>query len=263
MNENGTNVGNPNVGGEANVTSTVNPVENSIPSVQPLPANLSNPVNVVPPTTPVVENSVGVVNTDPGAVVNEDLKKVEINYTPPSKFKVFMMIFFFILLIAFVIFLPEITSYVHLIQSGKLNQEEEKITTGKMTCTLKNHTTNLDKDYNVVFSFAGNKLEKTQITVTTKGDVTLDEEILDEINNTCEQLSKNVKNINGVSVSCDYIEGKVTEYQNFDLANINAEQLDSAFTEAGGNQPNYTYGQDMDSIEKNMKISNYECTRTR
>ena len=102
-----------------------------------------------------------------------------------------------------------------------------------------------------------------QLTITTRGDVTQDEAVLDNLNQTCEQLSKNVKKINGVSVTCDYVDGKLVESQHFELSGINAEQLDSAFTEAGGTQPNYTYGQNIDSIENNMKASNYECIRTK
>lgn len=39
-----------------------------------------------------------------GAMVNEKLKKVEVEYKPPSKFKVGLMLFFFVLILAFIIF---------------------------------------------------------------------------------------------------------------------------------------------------------------
>ncbi len=246
------------------VSSNVVPANmvNTTPNVQPpLPASSPTPVSVTQNTTATEVSADN--GSDSQTLVNEDLKKVEINYTPPSKFKIFMMIFFFVGILSFVIFLPDITSYVHKLQSGELNQVEEKITTGRMTCSLENHTTNLDKKYSVVFTFAASKLEKMQLTITTRGDVTQDEAVLDNLNQTCEQLSKNVKKINGVSVTCDYVDGKLVESQHFELSGINAEQLDSAFTEAGGTQPNYTYGQNIDSIEKNMKASNYECIRTK
>ena len=261
-------VGNPQVQSQTQPQSPIQPQVQ--PQIQPLPTNVTNPVNVST-VSPTIQNasvspspsSVGGNQTDPGAVVNENLKKVEINYTPPSKFKIFLLIVFFILLLAFVIFLPEITEYMRKMQSGELNQGTEKITTGTLTCTLENHTTNLDKEYEVVFSFAVSKLEKMRITTITRGDITLDEATLDELNNTCTQLSKNVKKLKGIGVTCDYANGKLIETQNFELANVDADQLNAAFTEAGGTVPNYTYGQDIDSIEKNMNASNYQCSRTK
>ena len=47
-----------------------------------------------------------------GAMVNEKLKKVEVEYKPPSKFKIGLMLFFFVLILAFIIFLPEVTQYM-------------------------------------------------------------------------------------------------------------------------------------------------------
>lgn len=246
------------------------------PQIQPLPTpqNVSNPVTPTPTVTNTSspsytsstsspQNPSMMGNTDPGAVVNENLKKVDINYTPPSKFKVFSMIVFFILLVVFVLFLPEITSYVNKIKSGEMNQANEKITTGMMKCTLSSHTTNLDKDYEVTFSFKDNQLESTKFLITTRGDITEDETELNKLNDVCTKLSENVKDINGVSISCDYTTGQLIEKQNFQLKELNDEELDAAFVEAGGNNPGYSYGQDMDNVEKQMNASKYTCERSR
>lgn len=211
-------------------------------------------------------NSLTLTNTVPDnsnkdAIDNEKLKKVEINYTPPSKLKVFALILLFIILIGFVIFLPEVSEYLSLLMNKEETQEEIKITTGKMTCTLSSHTQNLNKDYEIIFSFTDNKLDSTQISTTTKGDITLDEEILDQLNNQCELLSTSVKSLNGVSVSCDYRNGQLIEKQRFNLREINEEELTATFVEAGVNNPEYQAGQDMDKIESNMSISQYECER--
>ena len=45
-------------------------------------------------------------------IKNDKLKEVEINYTPPSKGKIFLLVVFFILLIGFVIFLPDISKMI-------------------------------------------------------------------------------------------------------------------------------------------------------
>lgn len=231
----------------------------------------SNPNNVANTSVPLVNNTTNVVSNsstntvsnDPGAIVNEPVKKVEINYTPPSKFKVFVLVLFFILLIAFVFFLPEITSFVDKYRSGELNQSSEKVVNGKMKCSLSSQTDNLDKNYFVTFSFSNNKLEKVQFSIATRGDINDDEEELDNLVNTCNKLSTTAKNISGITVKCNYSNGELVEEQSYDLKNINSEDLNAAYFEAGGNDPGYEFGQDMDDIESKMKASNYNCERSK
>ena len=249
------------VSSEPVITTPVNPepvVQNSVPV---------NPEPVV--TTPVVENTtpqmnIPNVNTpDSNAIVNENLKKVEINYTPPSKFKIVVLVLFFIALLGFIIFLPDITSLINKYRSGVGGEKEEIITTGRLECSLSTNTANLDKNYDAMFRFTDSKLEKTEFVYTTRGDVTLDEETLDKLANTCKQLKENVKGMQGVTIQCNYSDGKLEEIQTFDLSVIDVEKLGSAFTEAGGTNPTYQYGQDIDKIESNMKASNYTCKRVR
>ena len=185
----------------------------------------------------------------------------DVNYKPPGKFKIFLLIVFFILLIAFVLFLPEITEYINVMKSGGLNYEKEEITTGKLICTISSSTTNLDKDYELKFSYTDKKLQKVQFFITTKGDVSLDEETLDELANNCKLLKENVKDIDGVSIRCDYTDGKLEETQNYDLTILNEEDLDAAFVEAGGNKPEYKKDQDIDKLERNLIASGYTCER--
>ena len=230
------------------------PVE--VPPVETAPVT-----PVAEETTPATTEPIGDASGDKNAIVNENLKKVEINYTPPSKFKTTMMILFFIFLIAFVIFLPEITSFVNKYKSGQLTYKEEKITTGKLECSLSTNTTNLDKNYELVFRFTDNKLEKTEFSITTRGDSTLDEGTLDELANTCKKLSASAGSMNGVNIRCEYTDGKLVETQVFDLVELDKEALNAAFTEAGGNNPEYEYGQNMDQIERSMNASGYTCAR--
>ena len=224
----------------------------------------SSPTNVVNNTTNAASNSsVNTVSSDPGAIINEPVKKVEIDYKPPSKFKVFILVVFFILLIAFVFFLPEITSFVDKYRSGELNQSSEKIVNGKMKCSLSSQTDNLDKNYFITFSFSNNKLEKVQFSIATRGDINNDEEELDSLADACNKLSTTAKNISGITVKCNYSNGELVEEQSYDLKNINSDDLNAAYFEAGGNDPGYDFGQDMDVIESKMKASNYNCERSK
>ena len=231
------------------------------PQVQPVVnAPVVEPQVVSQPTetAQINNNSVG---TDPNAILNENLKKVEINYTPPSKLKVVLMIIFFVLILAFIIFLPNITTFINKYKSGNIEEKEEVITTGRLKCSLNTTTTNLDKDYYLVFKFTDSKLERTEFTITTKGDVTLDEETLNKLAATCKQLKENVDGMKGVTIQCNYTDGKLEEIQTFDLSVVDDEKLNSAFSESGGNNPEYKYGQDIDGIEKNMNASGYSCKR--
>ena len=216
-------------------------------------------------TDPGNIGNIGPANTnipDPNGLVNENLKKVEVNYTPPSKGKTVALIMFFVFLIAFVIFLPEISTLVNKLKSGNQEEGTQKITTGKLTCNYSTNTANLDKDYRLVFMFTDNKLEKLDYTTTTKGDPSLDAKTMDDLADKCKLLKEFTGSVSGISVSCDYSEGKLIERQSFDYASLDTDGLDSAYAEAGGTNPQYANGQDMDGIEKNMNASGYTCERT-
>lgn len=236
-----------------------------IPVVDPtaVPQNVSSAENPSA-TVPAPDSAATLPPTsggDSGVVLNEKLKEVEINYTPPSKGKIISLIVLFILLIAFVLFLPEITTFINIYMSGNSEKTEEIITTGKLKCSLSTSTSNLDKTYDLTFNFTDSKLQRTAFEITTRGDSTEDEAVLDEMANICNQLSKNVDGLNGVNVSCSYSNGQLKERQTFDLSQVNPEELDSAFEEAGGNNPEYRYEQDIDTIEKGMYASGYSCER--
>ena len=198
---------------------------------------------------------------DPNSAVNENLKKVEVNYTPPSKGKTVALILFFVFLIGFVIFLPNITTLINKFKSGNVEGGETVITTGRLVCEFDTNTTNLDKSYKLVFAFTDNKLDKLDYTITTKGDPSLDAKTLDELADRCKKLKSATGSVDGVTVSCDYSEGKLIERQAFVYVNLDADGLDAAYAEAGGTNPQYANGQDMDTIEKNMNASGYSCKR--
>ena len=189
----------------------------------------------------------------------ERLRKANENYKPPSKFKIFMLIVFFGLMIGYILFLPQVNSFVSSFLSK--TEKEAKITTGILECDLSTNTENLDYIYERDFSFTDNKLEEADFTITTKGDVTLDEQTLDQMSTHCNSLKDLTSSVDGVSIQCDYTEGKLVQKEKFQYANINDELLSSAYAEAGGTKPEFTYQQDMDSVEKTMNANGYSCMR--
>ena len=229
---------------------------NSQPSMATINATPRDPIGI--PTMKTMPSNDGSV---PTKSETENLKRVEVEYKPPSKFKLVILILFFAGLIAFVMFLPEIKEYVEDFQNRGKKNETEKITTGRLKCSLKSNTKTLDKNYDLVFKFTDNKLEKTEFTITNKGDPTSDEKELDELESSCKILEKAAESLDGLYVKCSNKTGILTEVQNMDLKELDLEKLDSAFTEAGANNPEYKYQQDMDEIEKQMNASGYTCKR--
>lgn len=251
---------NPNVGvqptevGVATTSSTVTSNQTS---------NLTNSSNVVTPVVSNVETNQNIATPVDGdnVIANEKLKNVEINYTPPSKAKTFFTFLMFALIIGFVIFLPEITEAVNQYKANKNALDDSVITTGRLECDLTSNTANLDITYSRVFKFTNSELDEAEFKVTTRGDATLDEQTLNDMSSKCNLLKEHTGSIVGVDINCDYSEGKLVETQRFKYASINLEDLNAAFTEAGGIYPEFENKQNIDNIEKNMNASGYSCIR--
>ena len=190
----------------------------------------------------------------------EFIKKANEEYKPNSKFKSFMLFVFFAALIAFIIFLPQIQSFIST-HSGGGAKEASKIVTGKLVCELKTNTENLNIEYKSIFSMTDNKLYGLEHSVSTKGDRNLDAETLDGLNEKCEKLKDATADINGISVSCKYDNTTITQTEDFTYSELEADKLDAAFAEAGGTYSGFDEGQDMDAIEKEMKANGYTCNR--
>ena len=201
--------------------------------------------------------------TNPGpdkeTLKQEKLKNIQNNYKAPSKFKTFMLIVFFILLIAFIFFLPEIQVYFSELTSGK--KEEEEITTGKLVCTLDASTTNLTKEIERVFTFTDKKLQSATFTTVIKGDPTKDEDALNEANDKCVLIKKSIKGVEGISVECKYEEGKLEEIEKFDYKTYEIEKVRTAYSEAGGEVVEYDYGHDIDKVMTSMRQGGFTCNK--
>lgn len=258
-----------------NTVTTTNSVNTNVNSTGVVPSTtsstgVSNSTNVVPNNQVNMVQSNSVINPNAtnqvnpnggGEVVPENLKSVEIDYKPPSKFKIFVLVVFFVALIAFVLFLPEITEFVNKYKSKE--NEEVKIVDGKLLCSLESTTVNLTNNHDVTISFKDNKAESLRMVTDVKGSTTEDAKELDKLNEECKILEEHTKGMEGVSVSCEYSERLFEKKQSFELASVNFEELDSVYSEAGGTVPEYRYGDDMDEVEKSFKAAGYSCVRER
>lgn len=183
------------------------------------------------------------------------------NYKPPGAFKTFLLIVFFGGLVAFIIFLPEIQAFVAQQRSGKVTSNE--ITTGKLICKLKTNTANLDKSFERIFNYTDKKLVSSTFTTVIKGDITEDATTLDELNEKCRLIKTSVADINGISITCDYASGILTEKETFDYKEYDMEKVKTAYTEAGGDVLEYEYGHDIDKIQTTMLQGGFTCNKER
>lgn len=277
-NNNQNNVVNNPVNGNTNIGNTnVNSQQPSIEHSNQINASQSinqNTVNSVPSSNNVQNSQVqsttmqmpqvnqGNVEQKPtaNAIENGSTNKNP-NYKPPGAFKTFLLIVFFGGLVAFIIFLPEIQAFVAQQRSGKVTSNE--ITTGKLICKLKTNTANLDKSFERIFNYTDKKLVSSTFTTVIKGDITEDATTLDELNEKCRLIKTSVADINGISITCDYASGILTEKEAFDYKEYDMEKVKTAYTEAGGDVLEYEYGHDIDKIQTAMLQGGFTCNKER
>jgi len=277
-NNNQNNVVNNPVNGNTNIGNTnVNPQQPSIEHSNQINASQSinqNTVNSVPSsnndqnsqvqstTMQMPQVNQGNVEQKPtaNAIENSSTNKNP-NYKPPGAFKTFLLIVFFGGLVAFIIFLPEIQAFVAQQRSGKVTSNE--ITTGKLICKLKTNTANLDKSFERIFNYTDKKLVSSTFTTVIKGDITEDATTLDELNEKCILIKTSVADINGISITCDYASGILTEKETFDYKEYDMEKVKTAYTEAGGDVLEYEYGHDIDKIQTTMLQGGFTCNKER
>ena len=172
------------------------------------------------------------------------------------------LILFFVFLIAFVIFLPDIRN---LYIQYKTHVEEEEIDSGKLICTLDRSTDELDITYTETFSFKNYLLKSFNYKVETKGDANKDVEKFKELYNKCDNLSKSIgkSNLSGVYIECNYVEGDntVVETQSFDYNTVDKTGVKSAYTEAGFEYPEFELDENINEIEKSVLAGGFSCQR--
>lgn len=196
-----------------------------------------------------VDNSSSTANSDEDYV-----------YVPPSKFRYFLLIVFFFVLLGMIIFLPEITEIVNL-KLFENNNVVEEIVDGTLECSLKKTGTSLDTVFTAKFSYTDLKLDKLTFTTTINGDSKLDYDVLNQDYNECLKLRDSAYSIDGVAISCDLASSSVitTEIVRYNIVDI--MKATSAFSEAGGVFPEFESREDINKIEREMNASGYSCSK--
>ena len=242
----------PAVFANTSVPTVVNPLEVKPEEVKQ---------EAVSEVKPAVSNEETTKSNDKVSEYQEKLKKAQENYKPPSKFQMALTIFMFITFILFIIFLPDISENIRRLKNGPGEVIEPEPTTGTLVCTLENNTANLDKSYNREFKYEDNKLKSSVIETVTRGDITLDEALLDDLYNKCVTIKNGVEGVDGITVVCEYQEGLLIERERFDYKTFNTELINAAYAEAGSTVLEFDYEADIDEIMKSMLQSGFTCKK--
>lgn len=249
----------PTVSPTANATAQAAPAQ---PVTQTPTAQVSQPAQ---PTTQSVQNNQA--PTQPAKPLTKKeakrlaKEKAKQEKRAKSNFRYIMTIILFVLLFAFVFYLPEISHYIN--EKQYLKGDEEVITTGNLECTKKDNDKDYDYEYSNTFSFTNSKLTRLYFKTSTSGSLSKDLDHLEKIKDKCDNLKIQVKKLDGVAVKCDLDDKTVTVEQELNYVDIDVDKVTNAYVEAGGVYPNYKYNDNINKVEKDMKAAGYTCKRTR
>ncbi len=228
-------------------------------------ASQTNPNSPVVPQQNVSVNnntqSVASNNTisPPPAAIEDTSVKVEKEKGGPSTFKRVMAAILFVLLMAMVYFLPEITSFMNDMRD---KSKQEKITTGVMECKLKKSNKKLDINIEALFYFTNSQLYKMEYTTVHTGDKIDDKADLEKLYDECLILKQEAGELDGVTISCSLNSGVNSNKQILDYEKLDLKEVTSAYTEAGGVYPaEFKKSEDIDKIESEMTANKYICNR--
>ena len=177
----------------------------------------------------------------------------------PSGFLTFLLIVFFIFLIGFVFFLPDISEYMRVLkENGNLTE----ITNGKLICTYSRTSDKLNLDYTQTFEYSDKKLFR----FTSKEEVTGEKEDsadLTNMYNSCVKLEAVAGGIKGINISCQSLTNKFTRIETFNYNEIGSDntKAKTAYVEGGGTYPEFKYDENIDDVEVSVKQAGYTCKK--
>lgn len=199
------------------------------------------------------------INQDEGNKNNND-SPVEDDNKGPSTFAKVMTTLLFIFLFTFVYFLGDITEFIN---QKKLEKESAEMLSGKLICENTKTTDNLDIRISATFTFENKGITVLNYTTTSNGDKIKDKKDLEKLYTDCKTLKEEVKTYSGVNIVCSLNSGVNTVKQTFNYANLKYEEINSAYSEAGGVYPQFKYKDDINSVESKMIAADYSCEKVR
>ncbi len=251
MNNNTTNTPNNNQNQNNNTNQNI-PLSNN---VNPQLNTQQNIVNQTVPQQGTIPPSVSTVvtpnNTNQVKETSNNKEDFDDNIGP-SKGKVVLLLVFFILVLVFVVFLPDISS---IIKTGKFSSNSNEIANGTLSCSMTKSLDNTETTYEMNFSFTNKKLQVSTLNITTESE---DKNVINEKYLECKNIEEISDKTSGIDVSCSSSSSISTMRENYTYNIIDTNNL-TKFTEAGGTYPEHEFEQDIYDIKSSMIKNGYDC----
>lgn len=243
-------------------SNTNNTPNNNLNQNGPISNNINNQINnqqnIVNQTVPqqgAIQPSVSTVvtseNTNQVQQVVNNKEEFDDNIGP-SKGKVAVLLIFFILVLAFVVFLPDISS---IIKTGKISSASNEVVNGVLSCSMSKSLDNTEITYEMNFSFTNKKLQVSTFNIITESE---DKKIINEKYLECKNIEEISNKTSGIDVSCSSSSSIITMRENYTYNIIDTNNL-TKFTEAGGTYPEHEFEQDIYDIKSSMIKNGYDC----
>lgn len=255
MNEQNNNVNNTN-------NTNVNQINSMTNSTTAINNNINNSpaeiLTTIPQTltTKAPEPQIATVQTTSTPPNNQTNTPKE---EPPKKggnFKYVLAFIFLVGIVAFVFFLPEVTTYVESKKKGDNYSATSQIENGTLTCTLDKTSDETDTTYEIDYTFNNKKLLTTNIITTIEST---NATYLNKRKQECDNALQISANIPGVRIDSSLSVGILTINEMFTHKNIDNNRL-TQYVEAGGTYPEFKYGKNVYDIQTNMVKKGYDCT---
>ncbi len=195
-----------------------------------------------------------VVQTNPSPIENKTTTtNGNQDNSKGGKFKTFLLIVFFIFLLAFIMFLPNISEYL---KNGRIRATtDNQINSGTLSCTTDKDNDETTTSYEMDFKFKNKELITSTFNITTESEK---EEIINSKYNECKNIEDSAKDLSGIDVSCTTSDNISTMIESYNYRLINTNKL-TKFTEAGGTYPEYQYKENIYDIKQKMIKAGYDC----
>ncbi len=179
-----------------------------------------------------------------------------------SKGKAFGIIFLFVLLLAFVFFLPDIRNYVQLL--GKDKKIEDNLDAPKQLqqrmCILTDVTDSIKTSVKLNMQYENNALKKQTIINTIEYMADNNEEYLQNLQLGCQTFAKELEQYDGIKQECSLNDNKYTIKQTLDYKTLDEIIFEKNMGELEGFYPEFVYNQDKETIENALQEVGYKCS---
>ena len=207
--------------------------------------NISNQQTTNLPVTEVKTSPTGIKFNN-----NEDN-----NNQKDGCFKYLFAFIFLVGMIVLVLFLPQVSKLIESKTTKTSDTTQKEITSGTLLCTMDKVSDNIDYDYEIKMIFKNKKLISAKYTTVIES---YDNPAMIEKKQNCDKASEISQNINGLDMECRLNDTVFTSIENFDLKNLNTNEL-SSYTQASGTKLEYKYGDNVYDIKTKLTKKGYDC----